>query len=52
VKGTRLLLREAVKGAQAQDEVQAVNADNLAVRKDFGEGAEGKSIGRVVEGGN
>ena len=45
----RLLLRQAVQRAEAEDEVDAVNADDLAVGEELGQGIEGDAVGRIVE---
>jgi hypothetical protein len=47
-----LLLRHAVEGAEAEDQVTAGDADYFAVREELGEGAEGVAIVRIVERGD
>ena len=38
--------------AQAEDEIDAVDADDLPVGEKLGQGVQGDPIGGVVEGGN
>ena len=47
---TRFLLRHAVQRAETPDQIDAVDADNLAVGEQFGERSECNAVRRVVEG--
>ena len=47
-----LLLGEAVEGAEAPDEVDGVDADDLAGGEAGGDGVEGDAVVGVVEGGD
>jgi len=47
-----LLLGEAVEGAESPDEVDGVDADDVASGKAGGDGVEGDAVLRVVEGGD
>src|SRR5882757_10354426 len=46
------LLGEAVEGAQAPDQVDGVDADDLAVGEAAGDDVEGVAVVAVVEGGD
>ena len=48
----RLLLGEAVEGAEAPDEIDGVDADDVAGGEAGGEGVEGVAVVWVVEGGD
>src|SRR5438105_2798543 len=48
----RLLLRHAVQRAEPPDQIAAMDADDLAVRKNSGEQVERHAIVRIVEGGD
>src|SRR5689334_20853947 len=48
----RLLLRQTMQCPEAEDQVAAIDADDLAVREDLGQCIEGDAVGRVVEGRN
>ena len=45
----RLLLRDAVHGAETEDEIAGVDAHHLARRKEAGENPQGHPIGGIVE---
>ena len=47
-----LLLGEAVEGAEAPDQVDGVDADDLAVGEATGDDVEGVAVVAVVEGGD
>jgi len=46
-----LLHGHTVEGSEAENEVNAIDTNNLAVRKELLEGIEGDAVGRVVEDG-
>ena len=48
--GRGLLLGQAVEGSQTPDEVDRVDADDLAIRERGGQNGEGLAVARVVEG--
>ena len=45
-----LLLRQAMERSQAEDEVDAVDADDLAAGEELGQGVQGDAVGGIVEG--
>ena len=50
--GHGLLLGEAMQCSQAEDQVDAVNTHDLAVREEGGQGIEGDAVVGVIEGGD
>src|SRR5512135_550678 len=50
IRPARLLLRKAVDRAEAEDEVDGVDADDPAVGEERGQGVERLAVGRVIEG--
>src|SRR5262245_33993339 len=50
--GPGLLLRQAVERPEAEDQVDAVDADDLAIGEELRQGVQRDAIGRVIEGGN
>src|SRR5215475_12618510 len=51
LSGARLLLRHAVDGAQAEDQVAAGDGNDFASREEFGECVEGEAVAGIVEDG-
>src|ERR1017187_6801706 len=51
-RSCRLLLGEAMEGAEAPDEVDGVDADDFAGGKAGGDDVEGVAILRIIEGGD
>ncbi len=47
-----LLLGHAVEGAEAPDQIDGVDADDIAIREERGEGVEGDAVVWIMEGGH
>jgi len=48
----RLLLRQAMERAEAQDQIDGVNSHHGSIFEQFGQRAEGDSIVRIIKRGN